>query len=125
MKMSVLLISLLAATQVFAHGTDKPGPNGGEIKMPGSFHTELIFDKSSQDAMIFLLDMDFKNPTFKDSSVSVYFKNGKTKVNYSCMEMETHYHCSPDQKFNAKAGELHVNATREKAKGNEVVYKIK
>jgi len=126
MKSLILALSLLASTQSFAHGGDKPGPNGGEVQMPGAFHTELVFDKESQDAMVFLLDMEFKNPTLNDSSVTAFYKKGKTKVNYSCMPMHNHFHCTAEKKIKSPAGgELHITATREKAKGNEVIYKLK
>lgn len=126
MKNILLLILTTVSIQSWGHGGDKPGPNGGEVQMPGAFHTELVFDKESQDAMVFLLDMEFKNPTLNDSSVTAFYKKGKTKVAYSCMPMHNHFHCTAEKKIKAPAGgELHITAIREKAKGNEVIYKLK
>ncbi|MNT23525.1 hypothetical protein D3C72_1589460 [compost metagenome] len=94
--------------------------------MPGAFHTEMIFDKDNQDVMVFLLDMDFKNPTLNESSVTAFYQKGKTKVAYSCMPMHNHFHCTAEKKYKTtKGGEIHITATREKAKGNEVIYKLK
>ena len=124
---NILIATLLAlSTNALAHGDDKPGPNGGEVLMPGAFHTEMIRDNDNQDVMVFLLDMEFKNPTLKDSSVTAFYSKGKNKVTYTCSPMHNHFHCVANKKFKfEKDGEIHVTATREKAKGNEVVYKIK
>lgn len=45
MKITKLLLTsaiALSWSSSFAHGEGKPGPNGGEIRMPGAFHTEAI-----------------------------------------------------------------------------------
>ncbi len=116
-------LTFLVVTSAGAHGEEKPGPNGGHIKMPGGFHTELEIDPV-QGAHIFLLDMNFKNPTVKDSSVSAFFETESDQISYNCGIMgNNHFHCVPSKKLPTK-GELHIKATREKAIGNEVVYSI-
>ncbi|MDG0816343.1 hypothetical protein [Bdellovibrio svalbardensis] len=119
--LSVLL--LLTSVKAVAHGEEKPGPHGGHIKMPGAFHTELEID-SNQGAHIFLLDMQFKNPTIKDSSISAVFKTKKEQIPYQCSVMgRDHFHCAPSKKLPSK-GQLVIKAIREKAVGNEAVYNI-
>lgn len=116
-------LALLLPVSAWSHGEDKPGPHGGHIRMPGAFHTELILDKK-HEAHIYLLDMDFKNPTVKDSSVQMKAKAGKKEISYKCEVMGTdHFHCVPEGKVPNKA-ELIVQATREKAVGNEALYKL-
>lgn len=116
------LLALLPALG-WAHGEEKPGPHGGHVKMPGAFHVELNVDKD-QSLHIFLLDMEFKNPTVKDSQISVSAKEGKKSTAFNCTVMGTnHFHCVPAQKYSTKS-ELIVKATREKAVGNEVVYNL-
>lgn len=117
-------LAALAFAPLFAgaHGDDKPGPHGGNVAMPGAFHTELILDKD-QSAHIYLTDMSFKNPTTKDSSVKVFVRNNKTEVPFTCSIMDDHYHCIPTKKYPLK-GELVILAVREKAVGNEAVYKL-
>ncbi|WP_347356657.1 hypothetical protein [Bdellovibrio sp.] len=121
MKLLATLIMLPALS--WAHGEDKPGPHGGHIQMPGAFHTELIVGKD-QSAHIYLLDMNFENPTAQNSEIKVTAKNKKAEVKYTCSVMDgNHFHCIPDGKVPAKTT-LIVQATREKAVGNEAVYKL-
>ena len=119
------LLLVISPLSLFAHGEDKPGPNGGHVKMPGPFHTELEID-SVQGAHIFLLDLNFQNPTIKDSSIEAVFKPAKKgkDVTYKCGIMGgNHFHCIPQGKISGK-GQLKIKAVREKAVGNEVVYDL-
>lgn len=114
---------LNTATYAWAHGEDKPGPHGGHVRMPGGFHTELMLD-DKQDAHIFLLDLEFKNPTVKDSKIEIKAVHGKKEVPFTCSVMGgNHFHCVANQKYSPKS-ELHIKATRENAVGNEAIYKL-
>lgn len=124
MKSSKYLLTTLffSSTLVMAHGGDKPGPHGGHIEMPGAFHTELILN-NDQSADVYLIDMNFQNPTVKDSDVSVTIKNKKSKISFKCKAEEDHFHCIPNKTYEI-VGEVIVKATRQKAVGNEAVYKL-
>lgn len=116
---SLILLPVLS----WAHGEDKPGPHGGHIQMPGAFHTELVLSED-QSAHIYLLDMNFQNPTVKNSQIQVVARNKKSEVKYDCSVMGgNHYHCVPQGKVPAKT-EIVIKATRESAVGNEAVYKL-
>jgi len=117
-----LAASAFIPAAVFAHGGDKAGPHGGNVEMPGPFHTELVMDEN-QEVMVYLLDMNFANPVIQDSSVAVQWRNKKDSVSFKCAPMHNHFHCIPEKKF-PLTGELAVHATRAKAKGNEAVYKL-
>lgn len=120
----LILTSLFMPLMTWAHGDDKLGPNKGYVQMPGAFHTEVVLDKD-QSVHVYLLDMEFKNPTLKDSSVAVTYKNKKSSVAFNCLPMGgDHFHCTPSQKISIKQGKLVVQATREKAVGNEAIYKL-
>lgn len=120
----ILLLSLLFPTFTFAHGEDKPGPNQGYLQMPGAFHTELVLDKD-QSVRIYLLDIEFKNPTVQDSSVELIYQNGKKIIPFKCAIMGSdHFHCLTSEKYSTKKGDFKVKATREKAVGNEAIYKL-
>ena len=120
----ILLLSLLFPALTFAHGEDKPGPNQGYLQMPGGFHTELVLDQD-RSAHIYLLNMEFKNPTAKDSSVELTYKNGKKNIPFKCTVMGgDHFHCVTSEKYSMKKGTLVVKAIREKAVGNEATYKL-
>lgn len=118
----LLGICVLAPILSWSHGNDKPGPHGGNIEMPGAFHTELVLDKD-QSAHIYLLDMNFQNSTTKDSSVKVFARDKKETVPFNCAIMADHFHCVPTKKYSTKA-DLVIQATREKAVGNEAIYKL-
>jgi hypothetical protein len=115
----VLLYSSLGLT----HGGDKPGPHGGFIEMPGAFHTEVV---PGQDGSfdVYLIDIEFKNPTVKDSAVQAWLQSEDKKTALKCDIIEqTHFRCLPtDKEF--KGRELIVKAKREKMQGNEARYKL-
>lgn len=106
----------------FAHGEDKPGPNGGFIRMPGAFHTEAIPDGSNK-IKVYLLDINWQNPSVKDSSIKVTHKKSKTAV--ECAVESNYFVCQFPQKVNLnKKGEISVEATREGQKGMIVSYPL-
>lgn len=115
-----MLSVLLLSSHLWAHGEDEPGPHGGHIRMPGTFHTELLLN-SDQSLLFYLLDMNFKNPIVKDSSVEVHWElQGKDKVSFDCSVMDNHFHCTPKGKYDANSGKLIVKASRGKSKGSAV-----
>lgn len=114
----ILMTPLLSA----AHGGDKPGPHGGNVEMPGAFHTEVVME-NDQSIKVYLIDMNFQNATSKDSSVAVSFKNKKNPVNFTCSAVSDYFHCVPSKKYPLK-DVLVVKATRENAIGNEAIYKL-
>ncbi len=121
--MKYLLTSILLAISVktFAHGEDKLGPNGGYLKMPGNFHTEVVPSKDGT-FKIYLVDINFKEPTVKASKVSVWITN-KRKSEIKCEPMKDHFHCFP-KGVNLNKGTLTVEAERNSVKGAEAVYKL-
>lgn len=94
MKSIVYITVLLSlfSYRAHAHGEDKAGPNGGHIKMPSNFHTELIMLPDNQ-LKIYLLDIQFKNPTTQNSSVSAFYKMGKKQIKLKCKPNDNHYTC--------------------------------
>lgn len=109
-----LIIALLAvvstSTIAMAHGEDKPGPHGGHIRMPANFHTEVVADKDGS-FHIYLLDLQFQNPTINRSEIQANIVSGKLKSNLRCKPMgTTHFHCT-GTKSNIK-GELILRAKR-------------
>jgi hypothetical protein len=119
-KSSLAFIGVLfLGLSAFAHGEDKLGPNGGFIQMPGAFHTELVpVNKSS--VKVYLLDMEWKNPTTTDSSVNLTYK--KRKAN--CKKQADHFLCQFKVLNLNKDGELGLVAKRENAQGNPQTYEL-
>ncbi len=105
---------------VWAHGEDQAGPHGGYIQMPGAFHTEVV--STGKDSLkIYLLDMEWKNPSVKKSSLKVTI--GKTKA--TCKAQENFYHCVFPATIDLfKKGELKVIAQREGQSGAAAIYPL-
>jgi len=124
---NILLVTiiLLSSKVLFAHGEDKNGPHGGFVRMPGAFHTELVVDGKSK-FKVYLLDIDWKNPSVVKADVQATYKNSK-KISYkaTCQIQNNFYTCDFPQKVNLKQkGELVIMAQREEQKGMEVSYKL-
>lgn len=103
----------------FAHGEEKPGPHGGHIQMPGAFHTEVVKEKGGY--RIYLLDINWKNPSILDSSVTAFIQVGQNKTNLHCSKESDSYLCI--SKLSLK-GDLNIIAKREGQTGKVASYKL-
>lgn len=121
MKIVTLLSFFLSSEIVLAHGMNKLGPNGGYIRMPGAFHTELV-DKGNK-MRVYLLDIQFKNPVTADSSVSIKYKGSK-ESEYACIKSQNYFECKKPDSGLKNVKEVILNATRNKSKGGEAVYTV-
>lgn len=123
MKKVFMMTSFFYSMSAWSHGGNKPGPHDGYIQMPGAFHTEVVAgSKGSFD--IYLLDVEFKNPTVRDSEVQAWLTSGKKKSDLKCDVIEqSHYHCAPSDKL-FKGKDLIVKAKREQMQGNEAKYRL-
>lgn len=121
MKSLFTLILLLISLKTFAHGEDKPGPNGGYLKMPGGFHTEAVPQKDGT-LKVYLLDIEFKNPTVKNSKISATINNGMPKT-LDCTPKRDHFICKTT-KTELNKGTLTIVAERSTVKGAEAVYSL-
>lgn len=118
------LINFLAvflSLEVLAHGEGKPGPHGGHVRMPGSFHTELVLDQKS--AKIYLLDLAFKDPSLKDSSVKMSLEAKNNSKEAPCAPKETYFDCELPNDIN-EFSSIKVIAIRNGVKGKEVLYPL-
>lgn len=102
-------------------GGDKPGPNGGYITMPGTYHVELV-DKGNT-MQVYLLDLDMKNPIVKDSSVSLNFISNLTKK-VNCRPKNKFFVCDKPSKDLAMYKEINLESVRNKVKGQVAIYKL-
>jgi hypothetical protein len=121
----MFLISFFFCLNAFAHGENKPGPHEGYIRMPGSFHTELVAQKDGS-YLVYLLDLQNKNPTLKDSSVDLQLRVDGRTFGFKCMAMSDHFHCenSDLKEVHGKSEQIIVRATRLGIEGRDVLYKL-
>lgn len=107
----------------YSHGEEKPGPHQGHIRMPGAFHTELVIS-SDQKIKIYLLDMNWQNPTVKNSNVIVTYKAEKPEK-AKCSVTSDHFTCEFSKKVDlTKIGVLNIKAVREGNNGTIAIYEL-
>ncbi|TGN01587.1 hypothetical protein [Leptospira yasudae] len=117
----VLSIFLIFASYgLLAHGEHEAGPNGGTIRMPGGFHTELVLLK--EGLKVYLLDIEFKNPSTKNGKLQAKIVEGKSEQKLECQAHPDHFFC-PVSKIPA-SGKIVLKATREKMEGIDAVYDL-
>ncbi len=120
----ILVFSVLLAIQpVVAHGEHKPGPNGGVIRMPGAFHTEVLPYKNL-GFKVYLLDINFENPTSKNSNVGATIVNAGKEVRLQCSGHPDHFYCELPKGASLAEGELHLSPVWKGQKGAEVKYNL-
>ena len=127
MKNAISVFVLFLSVIATAHGEDKPGPNGGEIRMPGAFHTELKV--SGREIWVYLLDMKFEKARTDKSSVEVEAMlptDGATHVKLDCKPAKAseppRFVCTHANYEPSKGQTLKVRAKRGSQSGQEVSY---
>lgn len=122
---SILLLSNLFITQAFSHGEDKYGPNKGYIRMPGTFHTEVV-PQEDGSYLVYLLDVQNKNPKVQDSSVDLELKTPSKSINFVCAaQNQTYFHCkSAEVKKESKSGQIILKTKRNAIAAKEAIYNL-
>ena len=87
--------------------------------MPGAFHTELIVE--SQSAKIFLLDVNFKNPTTLNSHVYFHLMSKGKSSEVTCLSKQSYFECSI-RGSNSQYSGFRVKAIRNGVIGKDVHY---
>jgi hypothetical protein len=122
MKKMFVILSLIISTNAFAHGEDKYGPNMGYIRMPGTFHTEVVPQKDGS-FLVYLLDLQNKNPATKDSSVELEIANGSSRKNFNCIISDDHFQCETKEGIIEK-GNVEVKAKRLGKQASKAIYEL-
>ena len=112
-------VILIATTRLFAHGEDRLGPHGGYIRMPGAFHTEVVPVKTG--FRLYLLDINWKNPTTIKSSVEVFLSVDQNQSKMACRREKSSFFCPSREN---SMGELIIEAIRDGQKGIRVSYTL-
>lgn len=120
-SLSIGLLLLISPIKTLAHGETELGPNGGIIRMPGAFHTEIVKDKHA--FRIYLLDLEWKNPITKNSSVDLQLITEATSLKFNCKAKDTYFLCQSQKTFPEK-GMLKLEANRVDQKGMAVNYEL-
>ena len=111
---SFVILLCSSSAPLFGMGGDKPGPHGGYITMPGTYHVELV--EKDKMIKIYLLDISIINPTTKNSNAIL----NQAK----CLPKENYFECAiPEMKTN-KLKEYSLETVRNKIKGSIAIYKL-
>lgn len=122
-NIAVILTLLFSGAFAAAHGEDRPGPNGGYIRMPGAYHTEVVMTEPHR-LKVFLLDINWKNPTVKESGVKVNIASAKP-ASTDCIAAKDHFVCELPKNINLQSkGTLNLISTRAKQKGAVATYAL-
>lgn len=116
-------LSLAFTFKALGHGEDRLGPMGGYLRMPGAYHTELI-PTSNQEIRVRLLDINWQNPSVKNSAVSLWIPSSKTEITCASQAGDDFICPLPAKMDLKKKGRLVVRSVREGQKGNEAVYEL-
>ncbi len=119
--LALTFILMTVSIRSFGHGEDKFGPNGGYLKMPGVFHTEVVLEKDGK-IKIYLIDINFKNPMIKNSKLTAFI-NSETKNELKCTTKRDHFLCETT-KADLIKGTLTIVAVRSTVKGAEAIYEL-
>jgi hypothetical protein len=116
-----ILGTLILIASAFGMGGDKPGPNGGFITMPGTYHVELVLKENK--LRVYLLDLSMKNPTTKDSSVSLKLVSTDSKE-INCSPEKNYFICNNTNANMEKIKAIEVKSIRNKVVGKIATYKF-
>ncbi|MEI1277859.1 hypothetical protein V6Z05_05990 [Leptospira venezuelensis] len=119
----IAALAFLFNFPIFSHGENKPGPHGGLIRMPGDFHVEIL-DLGNSKFRIYLLDINFQNPSLKSSSVNAKIRTSEGYKNLSCETLDNSFICEGDPKVKKTKGELILISIRENSKGSEIKLEL-
>ncbi len=117
------MIIFLNLEYACAHGENKLGSHEGYIRMPGTFHTELVpLDDGTYN--IYLMDVSNQNATIKNSEVKLFYKSKSKKIEFSCLPLSDHFTCKTSEPLKNEHAELVINAIRLGKKSVGAVYEL-
>ena len=120
----VIIAFINSTTSIaFGHGEDKPGPHGGQIRMPGALHVEVLPDGDSA-VKVYVLDVALKNPVVVNSQVIVSVEKSNLNSELTCATAKDHFVCTAKDSKTLLDGSLIVEATRGDLKGIPTKYSL-
>lgn len=121
MKLAFVTLLMTLSASVFAHGMNKPGPNGGYIRMPGAYHVELV--STDAETKVYLLDMGFKKLAMTNALVSMSLKGAKD-FPVKCTKEAEFFRCDIKGSELKMYKELTITSSKDGERGAASVYKL-
>ncbi|MBC7428260.1 MAG: hypothetical protein H7336_06590 [Bacteriovorax sp.] len=116
-----LLITVFLSSNALAHRMNKPGPNNGYIRMPGTYHIELVAQKNV--IKLFFLDTGFKPLPTTKATVKMALK-GLNEVPVSCVKEIAFFVCDMKDANMNKYSEIDVKTSKAGEKEISSIYRI-
>ncbi|MEI7973054.1 MAG: hypothetical protein WCH11_01665 [Bdellovibrio sp.] len=105
-----------------AHGENRPGPRGGFVEMPGAYPSEPV--RVGRDLRVYLIDIEYRHPEVKNSSVELTYKSAKITEKLKCRPHQDHFSCSLTPKVRKTQGRLELKSMRLGQVGNMVTFSL-
>jgi len=121
--LKLLVLNILIVCNAYPHGENIPGPHQGFIRMPGGFHTELLVTANNV-IWVYLLDVEFKDPVVKSSSVAGVYKNKAKEVKFECSPEQDRFRCDLAKELDLTVGEINLKTKRLGMPAGLAVYKL-
>lgn len=124
-SIAMALAAVLSAPGLaHAHGTEDPGPHGGEIRMPGAFHVEAV--TRDEAVVLYLLDMQFEQPRVADSSVDATLRQNGKRMELNCRvaDKAKAFRCPVPEGATLERGTLVVDASRKGMPADAAQYDL-
>lgn len=116
-----LVTLLIISSTVSAHGMNKPGPHGGFVRMPGTYHIELV--PSGLELKVYFLDMNFKPLPISDAIVELTL-NGKKPFKAQCLKEMQFFRCDTNEQSYKKFKEISIESSIKGSDETKSVYKV-
>ena len=117
---TILLATVLSQT-AFAHGMNKPGPNGGYVRMPGNYHVELVAKEKS--IIVYFQDVMFKPIPIEGASIKLSLTGDKS-FKAECVKEATSFKCDLKNESLKNYKEISLESTKDGKRMGTSIYKL-
>lgn len=109
-----------------AHGESQPGPHNGFIRMPGTYHTELVMDQPTATLQIYILDMNFKPLNTDQAEIHAFYTQDKApnqRQKLPCAKRGSFFACKA-REIRLDSGTIFVQSKLRNENGKDVAYAL-
>jgi hypothetical protein len=119
--LALAILALGGALLCYGHGMNHAGPHGGEIRMPGIFHTEVLWDEA-KEVRAYLLDGEIQHAVTERSKVSAFIKREAQKLEMKCEAKKDYFGCRPASGVELKPGDKVVIEANRQGQSGVAIY---
>jgi hypothetical protein len=116
-----LAVTYITSMPLYAHGMNKAGPHGGYIRMPGTYHVELV--PAAKEIKVYFLDMNFAPIPLNQAHVTLTL-NGKKPLKAQCLREMHFFRCDTNEQSFKNFKELILESSKDGEPMATSSYKI-